>query len=119
MNKYLKYKPGWMQLLVFGSLTLGTYLLSGVVAVVILTGYYRIPLSELSTLNLSEPALVPALKVLQVILSIVIFLVPAVIFAYFSDPKPLQYAGLKSPVPKSFILIGVLLLLASFPMVHG
>ena len=116
MNKYLKYKPGWMQLLVFGGFTFGAYLLSNIIAVLILTGY-GIPLLEIRTLNLSNPALIPALKVLQVILSIVIFFVPAVIFAYFSDPKPLQYTGLKSPVPKSFILIGVLILLASFPMV--
>ncbi len=117
MNKYLKYKPGWMQLLIFGGFTFGAYLLSSFIAVLILTGYYGIPLLELRTMDLSNPALIPALKVLQVILSIVIFLLPAVFFAYFSDPKPLQYVGLKNPVPKSFILIGVLLLLASFPMV--
>jgi membrane protease YdiL (CAAX protease family) len=117
MNNYLKYKPGWMQLLIFGSLTFGVYLISSFMAVLILTQYYNIPITQLREMNLSDPALLSALKVLQTILSIMLFFIPSVIFAYLSDPKPLQYIGFKNPVPKSFFLIAVVILLASFPMV--
>jgi membrane protease YdiL (CAAX protease family) len=113
----MKYKPGWMQLLVFGSLTFGIYLISGFLAVLLLTRFYDIPLNQVQEMDLSNPELVTLLKVLQATLSIAFFFIPSILFAYLSDPKPLRYIGFKDPVPKSFILVAVLLLFASFPMV--
>jgi membrane protease YdiL (CAAX protease family) len=118
MNTYLKYKPGWLQLLIFGSLTFGIYLVVGFIALSVVANYYHISRADFETLDLANPVMISAVKALQVILSIAIFLVPSLVFAYLSDAKPLAYIGFKHPVPASFYLIGVVLLVASFPMVE-
>lgn len=117
MKKYLKHRPGWMQLLIFGSLTIVINLFTSVLAVAVVPGLYHITPDEIKTMDLSNPALVSALKSLQVIFSIAWFFVPSLIFAQISDPNPLPYIGFKNPVPKSFLLIAIVIIFSSFPMV--
>lgn len=117
MNTYLKYRSGWAQLLIFGSLTFGIYLAVSFMAVVAISGYYNISRTEFETLDLSKPALVSAIKALQVVISIALFFIPSILFAYLSDPKPLAYIGFKNPVPKNFFVIAAVIIIAAFPMV--
>jgi membrane protease YdiL (CAAX protease family) len=117
MNTYLKYKPGWIQLLIFGSLTFGINLAVSFIAVMAVSKFYNISPAEFETMDLSNPTLVSAFKALQVIISIAWFLIPSLIFAYLSDPKPLPYIGFKKPVPASFFLIAVVIIISAFPMV--
>lgn len=116
MTKYLKYKPAWIQLVIFGSLTFGMYLSFGLLAFFGTAQLFDLSTAQLQAMNFDEPGVLKALKVLQVILTIVIFLLPALVFAYLSDKRPLNYIGMKNPVPGRFWWIGVLLLVLAFPL---
>lgn len=116
MDRYFKHKPAWLQLFLFGSLTFGIYLSIGLVAFYSIASFYQIAPEHLQELDWKDPAVLSALKLLQAVLSVVTFLLPALIFAYLSDRRPLQYLGAKRPVPAKFWWLGALLLILAFPL---
>lgn len=115
MNTYLKYKPAWLQLVVFGSLTFGTYLSLGLVAFYGIAHGFGISVDDIRDMNFDKPQVALALKWLQALLSLAIFLVPAVLFAYLSDRRPFTFIGHKKPQPARFWWIGIVLMLIAFP----
>lgn len=115
MSTYLKYKPAWLQLVIFGSLTFGIYLSLGLVAFFAVSKMYNISLEQIQSLSVEQPSVLAALKLLQGILSVVIFLVPALLFAYLSDRKSMRYIGFRQPVPLKFWWLGLLLMVLAFP----
>jgi len=117
MNTYLKYKTAWMQLLIFGSLTIGIFLAVSVVALLIITRIYQVSPADFQAMDLSKPSMVAAIKAYQAIAHIALFTVPSLVFAYLSDSQPLFYVGLKKPVPVSFLLIAAVVIIGAFPMV--
>ncbi|MBC6491145.1 type II CAAX prenyl endopeptidase Rce1 family protein [Flavihumibacter stibioxidans] len=115
MNTYLKYKPAWLQLVIFGSLSFGTYLTLGLVTYFGVAKLYGVPVEQLQELDFSKPGVVSALKMIQGILTVVIFLVPSLLFAYLSDQRACRYIGCKKPVPLNFWWLGFMLMLLAFP----
>ena len=115
MTKYLKYKPAWLQLVVFGSLSFGMYLTFGLVAFFGIAQFYHLSVAELQGFDFSNGSVLTALKMLQAVLTIVIFLLPSLAFAYLSDKRPLRYIGFKPPVPAYYWWLGMLLMLLAFP----
>lgn len=115
MNTYLKYKPAWLQLIIFGSLTFGFYISLGLVAFYGIAQAFGVSLPDMQQLNFDKPGVVAAMKWLQAILSISIFLVPAAVFAYLSDRRPLAFLGHKSPQPASFWWLGIAIMVLAFP----
>ncbi len=117
MNTYLKYRPAWNQLLIFGSLTIGIFIAFNFIALLAITKIYDVEQSDFITMDLSRPAVLSAIKTLQAVLSIALFLIPSLVFAYLSDSRPLRYIGFRKPLPASFYIISLIIILASFPMV--
>lgn len=117
MNTYLKYRSAWIQLLIFGSLTLGIFMAVSFVAVFVISSAFQISPMAFKTLDLTKPAVVSAIKALQAVSSIALFLIPSLVFAYLSHRKPLEYIGFKQPVPSSFYMISIVIIIAAFPMV--
>ena len=62
MNTYLKYKPAWLQLVVFGSLTFGMYLSLGLVAFFGIAQGLGVSVDDIQQLNLEKPGVITALK---------------------------------------------------------
>lgn len=115
MTKYLKYKPAWIQLLIFGSLTFGIYLTVGLLAVPLIAWIFNIPVQQLQIMNYADARVMAALKALQGLLAVIFFLLPALVFAYLSDKRMLNYIGWRKPMPKIFWLLGAILMLMAFP----
>jgi membrane protease YdiL (CAAX protease family) len=70
---------------------------------------------DIQQLNLEKPGVITALKWLQAVLSLAIFLIPAIVFAYLSDRRAFAYLGHKAPQPSSFWWLGVMLMLLAYP----
>ena len=117
MNTYQKYKPAWLQLVIFMSLTFGIFLALSFIALFIIAKIYDLNPLQLAKPDLTDPMVVSASKLVQAVSTIAFFLVPSLVFAYLSDRKPLQYAGFRQPAPWTYYLLGVLVILACFPMV--
>lgn len=64
-----------------------------------------------------DPGFVQALKIVQLLYTVVGFLLPACIFAYLAHPRPAQYLGLEQPPKGSQLLLAILVVACSLPLV--
>src|SRR3954468_5208617 len=117
MNTYLKYRPAWLQLVIFGSLTFGIFLATSFIAIYAISKIYHISPLAFQQMDLTKPDVVGAVKAFQAVSSVALFLVPSLVFAYLSDVKPLAYVGIKKPVPLAFFGIAIVVIFAAFPLV--
>ncbi len=121
MFTYLRNKPAWVQLIIFGGLTAGIFLAVMTVGLGLVARFNHMNTADLAALSpadYSKPEFAGVVEGMLVLQFFGIFLVPSLTFAYLADPKPLAYAGLRLPERKSFILWGILLIVAGFFMVE-
>src|SRR3989337_2434307 len=117
MNKYLKYQPAWLQLIIFASFTVVFFLIAAAMVTPIIAKFYDLRLTDLSPFNFENPNGIAALKVFQTVLSVTLFLVPSLLFSYLSDARPLHYIGFRKPVPLFFFVIALVVMVSALPLV--
>lgn len=116
MHTYLRNKPVWIQLMIFGFLTVGIFLLSITVGMGLVAHINHVSLSKIGSLSAADyanPEYSGLLKGLLVV-QFFIFVLPSLIFAYLADPKPAAYLGLKAPQKKSFLLLTVIIIAVAY-----
>jgi len=121
MNTYLKYKPGWMQLLIFGGLAFGVFLVVSLIGMFMVAKFNHLSFMDLSALkaeDFAKPAYAGVARGMLVVQFFGVFLLPSLLFAYFADPRPLHFAGLRRPDRRSSIYLGILIILCSYMMVE-
>ncbi len=121
MQTYLKTKPVWMQLLLFLGMAFGVFFVITLLGSLVLTQITGIGLFEMADALKSEntdPKMLTVIRGMLLLQFLGMFLIPSLLFSYFSDPKPLDYIGLKAPTKAGYWLIGVALLLVAIPVVE-
>jgi len=121
MRTYVKNKPAWLQLIIFGAITFWIALIGSLLGFFLVAYINHINISKIfsiSELDFSKPENASIAKGMLVVQFFALFLLPSLIFASFADPKPLQFAGLKKPDKMSYVLLGVLIILCSYLMVE-
>src|SRR5690242_2155639 len=100
MQTYLKTKPVWVQFLLFISMSFGLFVVLTFVGTLLLskaTGVSLFDVRDIGKWNPNDPRMIYFIRGLLLIQFLGLFLIPSLLFAYFSDPRPLRYLGLKSP----------------------
>lgn len=121
MQSYLKTKPVWMQLLIFTGMAIGVFVGVGWAGGSILsaiTGLDMYDLADVSKWDISNPKMITYVRGMLLIQFLGLFVIPSLLFAYFSDPKPLKYIGLKKPIKPIFWIIGIAALFLAIPLVE-
>jgi membrane protease YdiL (CAAX protease family) len=121
MRTYVKNKPAWLQLIIFGAITFWIALIGSLLGFFLVAYINHINISKIfsiSELDFSKPENAPIAKGMLVVQFFALFLLPSLVFASIADPKPLQFAGLKKPDKMRYILLGVLIILCSYLMVE-
>lgn len=119
MSTYLKYRPAWSQLLVFIGLSLAIFMVLSVIGMFILskaTGIGLMEMSDVSKWDLKDPRTLFLIRGMLTVQFICLFVIPVFLFAYFSDPKPLQYLGLSQPTTLFYVGVGILIMFVSIPL---
>ncbi len=119
MNTYLKYKPAWLQLVIFMGITVGIAVVATFAGLTIVAHMNHMSFTELSELtpaDLAKPGYASLSKGELVVQFFGIFLLPSLAFAYLSDPQPLYFAGFKKPGKMIFIFLGIIIILSSYLM---
>jgi len=117
MHTYLRNKPAWLQLIIFGGLTFGLLLLVSVVGGSIVAHINHMSLLQLSSIPANDydrPEYAGIVKGLLIVNAIGIFILPPLVFAYLADPHPLTYVGIRPPQKNSFLLIGLITMIAAY-----
>ncbi|HEX2608380.1 MAG TPA: CPBP family intramembrane glutamic endopeptidase [Flavisolibacter sp.] len=121
MQTYLKSKPVWAQLLLFLGLSFGLFLVLSFIGIAILsslTGVSIFQLQDIDKWDTSNPNLITFIRGTLLVQFLGLFLIPTLLFAYFSDPKPARYLGLKAPQDPLYWILGILVMVAAIPMVE-
>jgi membrane protease YdiL (CAAX protease family) len=117
MHTYLRNKPAWLQLMIFGGLTFGLLLLASVVGGSILAHIYHMTLMQLGSISANDfgrPENAGIVKGLLIVNAIGVFILPSLVFSYLADPHPLAYLGIRPPQKNSFLLIGLVTMIAAY-----
>ena len=112
MNIYLKYKPAGVQLAFFLSLSFAFLLISSYVTTLFFPEVGQVLLDKKAVIT---PELLGRFKWAQFINSILAFVMPALLFGYFSSERPARYVGLNPRVSLAIAAAAVLLLFAVQP----
>ncbi|HET7001869.1 MAG TPA: CPBP family intramembrane glutamic endopeptidase [Puia sp.] len=115
MHTYLRNKPAWLQLIIFGGLTFGLLLLASLVGGSIIARIHHMTLFQISTISdFGRPEYAGIVKGLLIVNAIGIFILPPLVFSYLADPHPLTYLGIRPPQKSSFLLIGMITMIAAY-----
>ena len=121
MNLQIKRQPPWLQLIIFGLITIVVAVVISMAGLMIISANTHIDFLELGKLSpedFSKPKYAGVAKGLLVVQFFGIFLVPSLLFAWLADSKPFAFAGLKMPDRLSSIFLGILIILFSYLMVE-
>jgi uncharacterized protein len=115
---YLKSRPAWIQLLLYVGMAFGIGMIFSFIGDMILkqiTGISTIFGGEGFKFDSKNPNTVVYLRGMQVVQFIGLFLIPTVLFAYYSDPQPVSYLGLKKRPASFYFLAGIALMVVAIP----
>lgn len=95
---YLRIRPKGFQLSVFLFIWAGFYLIALVLQTVLIQNLFHIGGNEMEDFMQSSMTQHPGFIIVSnAIYSLLVFGLPAFLFAYLADPKPLSYLGLNKP----------------------
>lgn len=121
MQTYLKTRPAWIQLLLFLGMAFGLFMIAALIGSSILAKMTGISVFELQSSrnwDLTNPNFRTYMRGMILIQFLFLFTIPSLLFAYFSDPQPAEYLGLKVPANAIYWVLGLLLILVAYPFVE-
>lgn len=121
MQTYLKTKPVWIQLLLFIGMAAGIFMILTLVGTIILskiTGVGLLQLKDIDKWDPKDPRMIYFIRGMLLIQFLGLFLVPSLLFAYFADPKPGAYLGLKAPGTPLYWIIAIAIMFLAIPAVE-
>jgi uncharacterized protein len=120
MQTYLKTRPVWIQLILFIGMSIGILMTISLIGALILskmTGLNLLEFSNPESWDPKKPGMLTFMRGMIFIQFLGLFLIPSLLFAYFSDPNPKQYLGLKPPTKFFYWIAGTAALLLAIPLV--
>jgi uncharacterized protein len=117
MLTYLRNKSPWIQLIIFGSLIGIIVILTlsiGAGIVARLNGLTSFQVASMSPADYARPELAGVLRGMMVVQFFGLFFIPPLVFAYLTDPDPLDYIGIKAPQQNNFFLVAIATTIAAY-----
>ena len=108
-----------LQLLMFGGMAIGCFMIFGFIGTFVLakaTGIDLMTLSDPDKWDYANPSLLTFLRGMLVVQFFALYIIPVFLFARFCDPKPTQYLGLTS-AKSLYIILGLIILIIALPFV--
>jgi len=121
MQTYLKTKPVWIQLLLFMGMAFGLFVILTLVGTLILsklTGVSLLEVRDIDKWDPNNPRMIYFIRGLLLIQFLGLFLIPSLLFAYFSDPKPMNYLGLQQPQKNVYWILAIVVMFLAIPAVE-
>ncbi|RYZ59564.1 MAG: CPBP family intramembrane metalloprotease [Chitinophagaceae bacterium] len=121
MQTYLKTRPAWIQLLLFLGLAFGLFTIAVMIGSALLskmTGISMFAIQDSKSFEQTNPGLMTYMRGMILLQFLFLFTIPSLLFAYFSDPKPGEYLGLKAPHHSLYWILGLLLIIVAYPFVE-
>ncbi len=118
MTGYLKQSPPALQFITFFGFFIGFMLIYNTALMLLMEPMTGHSLMDLQSGDITDPNLIGYLKITQFLYSIVVYLVPAALFAYLWQPYPGRYLGLR-PAPTAIQVLLALMAMYSITWFGG
>jgi uncharacterized protein len=121
MSLNFRKQSPWLQLVIFGIITIFLAFLGTLIGAYIISSYNHISLVELAGLkpaDYAKPEYAGLAKGLLIVQFFGIFLFPSLVFAVLADPKPLAFCGIKKPDHANSIWIAAVVMICAYFMVE-
>lgn len=122
MQTYLKTRPVWIQLLLFTGMAFGLFTVLSLIGITVLssiTGINVFQMQDVSKWDPKNPNMIFFIRGMLLIQFLGLFLIPSLLFGYFSDPKPTTLLGLKAPNNSIYWILGIIALVVAIPFVEA
>ena len=119
MRGMLKHKSPGTQFLLLIGIALASFFLLGLVGTVIvakITGMGLMEMSDSSKWNYADPRLANAIRGMQTVQFICLFVLPAFFCAHLFSENSKKYLGLKRPSQVTYFLVAIAILLLAIPL---
>ena len=116
MSNKFQYTGYGMQVLILIALTIAGFVFYFLLSMVLLLGHGGLRMLDAQQM-LDDPAMLGLLKMLQSLSSIMIFLLPALTFAWMADTEPLRWIGLRHAFGMKQLIVVIGLMVASLPFI--
>ena len=110
-----------MQMLLFFGIAFGLFIIATFFGIYILSSMTGISLAQLqdsSKWDLTNPKMITFMRGMILLQFLFLFTLPSLVFSVLSDPKPMQYLGLKAPNSAIYWVWGILIILVAYPFVE-
>jgi len=114
MKTYLKYQPAAVQFLAFLGLAAGFLIIDSVISSFFFTDITKVLLDKNAVIS---PEVMVKFKWAQLAGSVVSFIIPSLLFAYYSAPNALPYIGIRKTVSPALLMASFLLLVTIQPFI--
>ncbi|HEU4472794.1 MAG TPA: CPBP family intramembrane glutamic endopeptidase [Flavisolibacter sp.] len=118
MQTYLKTRSSWVQLFLFLGMAFGIFIVLSLIGMSILsaiTGINMLEIQRIDEWDPNNPRMIFYIRGLLLIQFLGLFVIPSLLFSYFSDPQPLHYAGLRRPYKNRYWVLGIVTMLVALP----
>lgn len=117
MIGHLRVKSPWSQLGIFLGLFGAAFILASLVMAIVVMAM-GLPITGMTKPDLSDPAMLSTMKLIQAFSSIFIFLLPAIGFALITfNGRPFYFLGLKPVQKRRMYALAVACIIVAFPFV--
>ncbi|MCL6523605.1 MAG: CPBP family intramembrane metalloprotease [Thermoflavifilum sp.] len=116
MSNKFRYTGYGMQVVILIALTIAGFMLYFLVSMILLMSYGGWQMANMQQL-MNDPHSLNLLKTLQSLSSLMIFLLPAVSFAWIADTTPLQWMGLRRRFSAEQLILVIAVMVASLPFI--
>ena len=120
MQSYLKTRPAGVQFLIFLGMAVGIFMAVGLLGSWMLSemmGINMIQVGNMDSWDFKDPKMISFMRGMLLIQFLGLFVVPSLLYAYFADPHPVQYLGLRKPFKPVYWLFAGILLLVAIPLI--
>jgi membrane protease YdiL (CAAX protease family) len=118
MNLNLKKQSPWIQLVVFGIITMVLAFICTIVGGLVLASYNHMSVADLSALkpeDFARPEYASLAKGFLIVQFFGIFLFPSLLFAWLADSRPLAFCGIRKPqIPNAIWMAAIIMICAYF-----
>lgn len=116
-SKYWRSYPWWLQLILYILMIFTLASFFTIISILLVGKYTGVDSTQLTYITEKSPQrLIDGALITQVLISIGVFLLPALLFAYLVTPRPRQYLGLRKPGKPIHWLLVVMLMLGAMPL---
>jgi len=116
-SKYWRSYPWWLQLILFVLMIFTMAFFFIAISILLVSKYTGIDSAMLTNITEKSPQrFIDGALMVQVLVSIGVFLLPAMVFSYLVTPRPRQYLGLRKPGKSIHWLLVIVLLVSAMPL---